>query len=479
VSNLLTSLISTAQALGAFERALVVSQNNVANASTPGYATQRILLHAAEFDPSTGLIGGVRAGEIESARNQYAEQNVRRQRESFGYYSQLAQSLAAVESSFDATGSQGIPAALSNLFQSFSAWSLEPNSLPARQRVMDRAGELVDAFQQMAEGLARTMADADRQLLQTAARINEIGERLRDYNAARRQGGLHDAGLDTKIHSALEELSELVNFTALTQADGSVTVLIGGQSPLVIGESLFRIGVQFDLPPSPPPAYTSAPAPARIVASGGQDITRLVSQGALGGLLNVRNQALPSLGGDAFHAGDINTLAKAVADRVNELLTSGRISDGPPPVDGIPLFLYDATSDALTAQTLRLNPALTPQTLAAISPGPPYVSNGIPLQLAELSDPRREQDKAAGFSYAEYFGQVAGRVGALLADARDNRDFRSQMTAQARDLRQQLSGVSLDEEAILIMQFQRAYQANARMLGMLGELTEAVINLIR
>ena len=84
MSSLLSSLISSASALSVFERALVVSQNNVVNVSTPGYAAQRLALEAAEFDPNQGLIGGVRAGDVESARNLYAEQSVRRQLESLG-----------------------------------------------------------------------------------------------------------------------------------------------------------------------------------------------------------------------------------------------------------------------------------------------------------------------------------------------------------------------------------------------------------
>ena len=479
MSNLLTSLISTAQALGVFERALEVSQNNVANVSTPGYAAQRMLLHAAEFDPSTGLIGGVQAGEIETARNLYAEQNVRRQCESLGYYTELAHSLAAVESYFDVTGQQGIPAALSNLFQAFSAWSVEPGSLPAREQVMQRAGELADAFHQVAEGMARAATDADRQLRQTVDKINQIGQQLYEYNVARRSGGMDDAGLDTKIHAALEELSELVNISVLHQTDGSVTVLIGGQSPLVIGASLYRISVQFDLPADPPPIYAAAPAPARIVASEGRDITSLVNQGSLGGLLEMRNQVLAPLAGDAYHAGDLNLLAKAVADRINELLTNGWVSEGPPPASGVPLFTYNPASDAVVAQTLALNPAANAQNLAAISPGPPYVGNGVALQLAELAEPRRQQDMISGYSYAAFFGRLAGSVGSRLADAEANRAFRADTAAQARELRQQLSGVSLDQEAILILQFQRAYQANAKMLSLLGELTEAVLGMIR
>jgi flagellar hook-associated protein 1 FlgK len=478
MSNLLTSLISSANALSVFERALVVSQNNVSNASTPGYAAQRLVLEAAEFDPAVGLIGGVRAGEVLTARDIYAEQAVRRQLESLGYHAQTAESLAAIESVFDVSGGKGVVGALNGLFTSFSAWSLEPASTTARQAVVDKAQALAQSFAESSANLEKASQDTGRRIRETVGRINELGAELRDYNAARRQGGAQDAGLDTKIQNALEELSELVNFTTLQQEDGSVTVLLGGQTPLLIGEHLYALRVGFDTPTDPPPDYPGAASPAQVTGGDGQAITQQISGGRLAGLIDVRNNVLPSLAGDAYHAGDLNVLAKSVADRINQILTAGNISDGPPTVSGVPLFTYDATSEATIAATLALDPGITAAKLAAIRPGPPYVSNGIALQLANLASPQDAADKIDGFSYVEFYGRAAGRVGRLLTDARENQDFKTQLVTQARSLRAELSGVSLDEEAIRIVEFQRAYQANAKMVSVLSDLTEIALGLM-
>ncbi|MFB3776047.1 MAG: flagellar hook-associated protein FlgK [Bryobacteraceae bacterium] len=478
MSNLLTSLASSANALRVFERALVVSQNNVANASTQGYAKQRLSLEAAQFDPAVGLIGGLRAGEVLTARDQYAEQAVRRQLESLGYHSQMAESLAAIESVFDVTGDQGIVGALNELFTSFSAWSLEPDSNTARQAVLEKAQSLAQSFAQASTSLERAFVDTGRQIRETVERVNQIGAELREYNTALRQGGQDDAGLDTKVQNALEELSELVSFTTLRQEDGSVTVLLGGQTPLLIGEHLYSLRISFDTPSDPPPDYPGAAAPARLLGGDGQEITQQISGGRLAGLIDVRNTVLPSLAGDAYHVGDLNVLAKSVADRINQILAAGNVSDGPPPVAGAPLFTYDATNDARAAATFALDPGITAAKLAAISPGPPYVSNGAALQLASLASPQDEADRIDGFSYVEYYGRIAGNVGRLLTDAENAKDFKTQMVTQARSLRTELSGVSLDEEAIRIVEFQRAYQANAKMISVLSDLTEIALGLL-
>jgi flagellar hook-associated protein 1 len=215
------------------------------------------------------------------------------------------------------------------------------------------------------------------------------------------------------------------------------------------------------------------------VSSDGADITEQITQGQLGGLLEIHNNVLPALNGDAYHAGSINVLAKAVADRINGLLTAGQISDGPPAVAGKPLFTYNVSNDATVARTLALDPGITASDLAAILPGPPYVANGTALQLAELASPQTDADKIDGLSYVEYYGKAAAMIGSRLADAKSSQDFKAQMVSQARSLREQISGVSLDEEAILLMQYQRAYQANAKLVSVLTDLTQVAIDLIR
>lgn len=75
---LLASLSASGGALNAFGKALEVMQNNVGNASTPGYVRQDLELLSVRFDPESGLGGGVKAGRMTSARSEYAEQSVRR-----------------------------------------------------------------------------------------------------------------------------------------------------------------------------------------------------------------------------------------------------------------------------------------------------------------------------------------------------------------------------------------------------------------
>jgi len=55
--NILSSLLTSAGALQAYDRVLQATQNNVSNASTPGYAKHSVPLTAMQFDPESGDSG--------------------------------------------------------------------------------------------------------------------------------------------------------------------------------------------------------------------------------------------------------------------------------------------------------------------------------------------------------------------------------------------------------------------------------------
>ena len=479
MSNLLGSLVSLSGTLEAYGRVLETAQNNVSNSSTPGYAKLRMELRALPFDPSTGSSGGVRSGKLISSRNEYSETAVREQTSALGYQDQSVNSLSAMQARFDISGNSGIPQSLNNLFQSFSAWAATPGNQATRQTVVDRATQLASTFQQAYNGLSSQASNAEGQIRQTVDEVNQRVAEIQGYNHIALQGNRNDSGLSARIHAALNELSQLVDVNATFQPDGSVNIMLNGETPLLLDDKQFPISAGLYQPQIPPPTYPDAPATMRVLGSDGSDITSKTTGAQLGALLEVRNRVLPSYLGDGNQAGDLNKLAKQFATRVNELLTNGQVTAGPPAQSGVPLFTFDTTNDTAVAATLAVDPAITPDQLSTIDPGPPSVFNGVPLALSQLSSPLDAADKIDGVSYTEYYGQLAGRVGSKLNDAKNNQQVQQSLVAQAKDLRDQLSGVSLDEEATILLQFQRAYQAASRLISILDQLTQETINLLK
>ncbi|HRJ21937.1 MAG TPA: flagellar basal body rod C-terminal domain-containing protein, partial [Bryobacteraceae bacterium] len=66
-----------------------------------------------------------------------------------------------------------------------------------------------------------------------------------------------------------------------------------------------------------------------------------------------------------------------------------------------------------------------------------------------------------------------------LNTARDEAGVQRQLFAQAREMRDELSRVNLDEEAIALMEFQRAYQATARIVQTVDEMLDTMMAIFR
>jgi len=475
--SILSSLMTSASALDAYSQVLSVIQNNVVNGSTPGYARQSMSLEAGAFDPAKGLGGGVRATEIKSSRDEFAEQAVRQQNTLLGGSSQSVSTLTQLQNNFDISGTTGIPAALNNLFQAFSAWGQSPTNGSARQTVINNAVAVANAFQDTANGLEQLTQNTNVQLQQTVTQVNQLVGQLAEYNSRIMAGDRNDAGLDAQVHSTLEQLSQYVDFSATKQNDGSFTLLLNGQTQLLIGSRQFQLNYDLEQPTTPPPVNDNGPPRAYIRSSDGADVTTQTTGGQLGALLNLRDTVLPSYLGDAYQAGDLNSMAKQFADRVNQILTQGTSDDPTVTSGGVPLFTYTDNDPTSVARSLAVNPGATTTTLVPVDPVGP-VSNGIPLALSNLENPTQSADQINGESFTAFYGDMATRAGNLLNLAKGAQQVQQSALAQAQNLRQQESGVDLDEEAMSLVQYQTAYEANSKIITVLDQLTQDVVNIL-
>jgi flagellar hook-associated protein 1 FlgK len=471
MGGLFSSLGSSVEALRSIESALAVSQNNVSNANTPGYARQIAQLESQPFNLSAGLAGGVQFGGTQTTQNEYLNQAVRTQLSAQGYFTGESNPLASIQSLFDVSGQSGLTGALNNLFQSFSAWSATPNTTSA-QAVLSQAQAVAQSFQSAAASLSQITTSVNQQITSNVNQINTLTAAIQQANAAIQQNTTPDAGLDANLHASLEALSQIADVTVSFAPNGTATVLLGGQTPLVIGNQQYKIQASFA--PTGSPAIPNATPDARILDASGQDISSHISQGSLGGLLNVRNTVLPSLQGDGQQQGALNQLAQQVADRVNSILTSAQTTGG---AAGSPLFTYNAASPAGIAQTLALDPNITASTLAPVNPGPPVVSNGAALQLAGLGNSTNPADQISGQTLLQFLSSTATQAGQSASDAQTGSNLHAQLLAQSRSLQTQVSGVSLDAEAAQVLQLQQGYQAAGKMVSVINTLSDALLNM--
>jgi flagellar hook-associated protein 1 len=455
MGGLFTSLFNASGALQVYGRVFNVIQNNIANAHTPGYALQDQSLVAQAFNPAEHLTGGLMAGPLISARSQYLERAVRYQQEQLGTAQQKSADLSRIEPLFDLSGQSGVPGAFSRFFDTFSQLSVNPNNLASRQQVLDAASGVAQAFHQSALGITQVANDLDTQIRSSIDVINQTAKAVADINEHFRANShaAQDAGLDARLHAALENLSQVANFTALPSADGTISVYLGGQTPLVIGDHAY--GISGDL----------SGTQARVLDSQGKDITSQLAGtgGSLGALLEEKNTILPG------YLTSLNNIAQVYADTVNTSLAQGVDLNGNTPVTN--LFTYSVAAGAAASLAIT---GITPDQVAAASASAPG-GNGNAIAIAQLAG----QPAISGVTFIQAYGDLGSQVGQDVSNAQQDRTAQQDLVTQAQQQRSLVSGVSLDAEAVKLMQFQQSYQAVGKLVTVLDGLTETVINLIR
>lgn len=344
MSNLLSSLQSASFNLGAFSQALSVIQNNVGNATTPGYARQRVFLEALPFFLRGGLAGGVKVDRVEIMRDKFLDFQVVSALQKKTYFEKLTQTLNQIEPHFPLSGELSIGATADGLFHSFQALSTSPGDFNLRQQVLTSAQTVATSIRSAYAGVTDQRATLDQDAAGVVTRINTLTTEVAELNAVilQRGPGADQSASQTRLTQVLEELGTLVDYRLISQGDGQLGVVLGSGTPLVSGVFQFPL--------------TTAPTSPQLEIRDqqGNDVAGSIQGGQLGAILQGRNTNLPS------YLAQLNQFAGTLADAVNEQLASGRDLAG---VAGKPLFQY--TSLAFTGS------GRTAGTIGAVTPAPP------------------------------------------------------------------------------------------------------------
>ena len=117
---------------------------------------------------------------------------------------------------------------------------------------------------------------------------------------------------------------------------------------------------------------------------------------------------------------------------------------------------------------------ITPDEIAAALPTAPG-GNGNAIAIAQLAS----SPTVGGFTFTQAYGNLGGLVGRDIAQAKRDQTTQQDLVSQAQSQRAAATGVSLDKEAAKLLQFQQAYQAVGKMVGVLNTLTDTVLNLLQ
>jgi len=443
MSDLFTSLTSAARALEAQRYGLDVTGQNIANVNTPGYSRRVIDLEAVPPYGPNSAGSGVDVTGVRSVRDMLLERRLHQEVPSQRREGAVADVLSIVEVALGKPG-ESIDAALNGFFDAFANLSETPSSSVARQEVLLQGESVADAFHDMADRLAVAGRDVDTQVRGAVEDINRLSSQIARINDTIGRTGNADNSLlhlQDEQSELVRQLSEIIDVDVLQRADGGVDITIGNGRALVVGENDYALTM-------------TQVSGKTIVHAGSVDIGTEISAGKLGGLLYARDVLLP-----AYQA-DLDTLANEFAQQVNTVHAAGVGGDGG---TGRAFFAFSPaiTPPAGAAAALTVNPlvAADSQLVAAAGSGAPVGDNGSARSIAALRNARVINGNA---TFVDAWGQLVYRVGRDSQAAKSEQQSRQEIVNQVDEMRDQVSGISLDEEAMHLLKFQRAYEANAR-----------------
>jgi flagellar hook-associated protein 1 FlgK len=455
----ITSLMNIAQqALMADQEALNVTSNNVANQNTAGYTRQVVNFQAVDaVTLSGGSFGSGVTASATSQRDRVLEQQVQQQTQIQAQSGALQSALQQIQNVFSlssttsSASSTVLGSAIDSFFSSLSALTSNPSDPSTRQNVLAAATALSGAFNSAANQLTQVSSSLNQQVAGDVNQVNALTKVIASLNqqiTALSPGA--DAGsLEDQRQLAITHLSQLVGLDQISTEQNGLTLTTGGGVVLVGGSQSFALN-------------TMQMAGTTHVLAGGQDVTSNISGGDLGGVLEARDQQLPT------YQNALDALAYAVGTQLNQQNQLGIDANGNP---GVALFSLPPTQ-ADAAATIQVT-TTNPSAVAAASPGEGSAGNANAVALADLSNANIVGGQTASGFLASFLGQIGSDTSVATTNNSAQQATLTQLTTQ----RDSLFGVSLDEEAANLTQYQRAYQAAAQVFNIANSVMASALNL--
>jgi flagellar hook-associated protein 1 FlgK len=111
--------------------------------------------------------------------------------------------------------------------------------------------------------------------------------------------------------------------------------------------------------------------------------------------------------------------------------------------------------------------------MQADSPG----DNRVALAISNIQDQRVVNDGKSTLD--EWYNSIVGDVGVVMNRNRSTMNQQRDIITQLNKTRDQISGVSMDEETANLMQFQHTYDASAKVIQVADDMLKTVLELKR
>jgi flagellar hook-associated protein 1 FlgK len=457
------SSINTAlSALRYQQAALDIASTNIANASTDGYVRRRVVgqtvgaaASPAVWSRSNEIGSGVQSAGVERLVDPLLDTRVRREHARQSYLDLKSAAMGRIETGIAEPSENGIAQAVKTFQKSLDDLNNAPTSDAARSQIVENAKTVADAFNIQSHNLQDEVGDQRARVLATVQEINDTAQQLASTNlaiSASSAGGSDTATLmDTRDRLSLR-LSELTGATATPRADGGMDVLLDGK-PLVAGKDAATLQIASGI--NPDGTGDGSPLTFQLQPTSGPAVSVVPDEGDLAASVELIDVVIPQ------YAAGLNDLVKQFADSFNAAHALGYDAKGNA---GGKFFDY---TDPDRAGTLKVVVSLADVAISSVASAVPGKGNTDTGNAAVLADSITIQD---GYQrLVNGFGSAVASVQRLSAN-------QSAMSTQVDAAREQLTGVSIDEETVNMVMAQRSYEAAARVMTTVDQILDTLIN---
>lgn len=446
----------TSRALRAFQSALDITGHNIANANTPGYTRQVANFGNVEgvrqFGLNPYMLGaGTDITSVSRARDRFLEMRYTSNQGELGRNSELLASLKNIETVMNEPGTNGISSALGKYFDSWSALASNPGEGALRGAVQAAGATLTSRIRGLAKELNSQSSDNAAQIANSLDRIDQLTAGIAEMNSQIRiissGGGIPNDLLDQR-DAMVTELGSMMDLTTTDNQDGTVILSVSGY--MLVDYSGSR------------PIPRTYDAAAQTLTDPTANLTISITTGKLAGQFQASTKATAMLA-------DLDKFTTNLRDTVNTMHQAGTNSLG---TTGIDFFKGNGAYDIdLSAEVKADARNISSGASGRESDG------GLALSLANLRD-----TKIVGLgdmSFRNFYGSMVSGLGRDVSVSQASFDTQLAVAKQIQGQIESISGVNLDEEMANMMKFQRSYQAAAKTLSILDQVTEDLIGMIR
>ncbi len=467
MSGLFDVLGTARTGLTASRAGMQVVSNNVAQANTPGYARQRLVTQAWVAGGETGSMStvGVKIVSVERVSSKFLEDQLISQTQKLAYHEGSLMASKQLEPLFQDLDGLGVTDQLTRLFTALEEAAVYPQDNGLRLNVLNQAESLAQQVRSTWSGLNEVRNDMLNDINGVADEVNSLLERIATLNGQTSNISAEGANLGanatllSNIDASLQELAELIPIQTFNDSNGNVNITMDGRS-ILQGTNFATLSVD-----------QSAGGVVTLNGIGGNGfvLDGSLSGGQLGGLLHMREDEIPAL------MDQVDRFAFDLANGMNAVHQAGFGLDG---VNGRNLF--DVTPTAIgAAASFQLSSDVDgqPDNLAfALDATALPGDNSNAKALMALQDDGTLVD---GKTPGDYWMDLATSVGNLIRTAENGETLYINTRLATSQMRESLSGVSIDEEMVDLMQYQRAFQAASRVVQITDGLLDNVMALAK